>query len=86
MIVCQDRLGTNVSKVTQQETWLAFSKTGDQLDLDVCALCTHPRDDATAGKKTHILFHFMILKLIILPRQARDKHRESTQKASGVFS
>jgi hypothetical protein len=24
--------------------------------------------------------------MIILPRQARDKHRESTQKKSGVFS
>ena len=30
-------------------------------------------------KKRHFLRHF-ILKCIILPRQARDKHRESTQK------
>jgi len=27
----------------------------------------------------------LILKKIILPRQARDKHRESTEKESGVF-
>ena len=31
------------------------------------------------GKKTHLLRHF-ILKTIILSRQARDKHGESTQK------
>eukprot|EP01046_Picozoa_sp_COSAG06_P039705 COSAG06_NODE_4727_length_3951_cov_2.075897_2_plen_169_part_00 len=31
------------------------------------------------GKHTHLLRHF-ILKRIILARQARDKHRESTQK------
>ena len=29
--------------------------------------------------------HFILLKLITLPRQARDKHRESTQ-TSNVFS
>ena len=32
-----------------------------------------------------VLRHF-ILKMIMLPRQARDKRRESTQKESGVFS
>jgi hypothetical protein len=31
------------------------------------------------GKNTHLQRH-LILKTIILPRQARDKHRESTQK------
>jgi hypothetical protein len=31
------------------------------------------------GEKTHLLRHF-ILKLIVLPRQARDKHRDSTQE------
>eukprot|EP01046_Picozoa_sp_COSAG06_P004087 COSAG06_NODE_167_length_21546_cov_35.001352_10_plen_192_part_00 len=30
-------------------------------------------------RKTYLLRHF-ILKTIVLPRQARDKHRESTQK------
>jgi hypothetical protein len=37
-----------------------------------------------AGKKTPVL-RDSVLKMIILPRQARDKHRESTQKR-GVFS
>jgi hypothetical protein len=31
-----------------------------------------------AGKKTHHLRHF-ILKVINLPRQARDKHRENSK-------
>ena len=35
------------------------------------------------GKETPFLRHVYI-KCIILPRQARDKHRESTQKKSGV--
>ena len=30
------------------------------------------------GKETHLLHHF-ILKLTILPRQARDKHRENAK-------
>jgi hypothetical protein len=37
--------------------------------------CANPRD----GEKTSFLRHLHI-KCIILPRQARDKHRESTQK------
>jgi hypothetical protein len=32
-----------------------------------------------AGKKTHLLRDLM-LKMIVLPRQARDKHRQGTQK------
>jgi hypothetical protein len=35
-------------------------------------------------KKRHFLRCRLYLKCIILPRQARDKHRESTQKQSGV--
>jgi hypothetical protein len=34
---------------------------------------------ALAGAKTVVLSH-LYMKTIILPRQARDKHRESTQK------
>jgi hypothetical protein len=34
-----------------------------------------------AGKKTVFLSHLYI-KIIILPRQARDKHRETTQKGT----
>jgi hypothetical protein len=39
-----------------------------------------------AGKNTHMIFcenewyRFILNKMIILPRQARDKHRESTQQ------
>jgi hypothetical protein len=37
---------------------------------------------AVIGKETPLLRHFYV-KCIGLPRQARDKHRESTQKKSG---
>ena len=40
--------------------------------------------DGMPGKKTP-LFEPLLYKLIILPRQARDNRRESTQKESGVF-
>ena len=33
----------------------------------------------TAGEKPLPPVHFLYMKMIILPRQARDKHRESTQ-------
>ena len=35
---------------------------------------------AAAGRKTHLLQCRFMLKRISLPRQARDKHRESSQK------
>eukprot|EP01046_Picozoa_sp_COSAG06_P057977 COSAG06_NODE_11484_length_1501_cov_3.267094_1_plen_172_part_00 len=38
-----------------------------------------------SGKETSFLRRF-ILKMVSLPRQARDKHRESTQKESDAFS
>jgi hypothetical protein len=39
------------------------------------------------GEKTPSLFEPFIYKnVIVLPRQARDKHRESTQKQTAVFS
>eukprot|EP01046_Picozoa_sp_COSAG06_P024231 COSAG06_NODE_1963_length_7972_cov_10.409628_9_plen_129_part_00 len=38
-----------------------------------------------AGKKAGFLRHLYI-KVIVLPRQARDKHRGSTQKKPTVFS
>jgi hypothetical protein len=44
-----------------------------------------PQPGGLAGKKTPFLRRF-ILKMISLPRQARDKHRESAQKKRGVFS
>ena len=33
-----------------------------------------------SGKETRVLLRHLYIKVIILPRQARDKHRESTQK------
>jgi hypothetical protein len=41
-------------------------------------------DGASAGKKTHLLRHF-ILNMIILPRQARDKHRENSEQGCVVL-
>eukprot|EP01046_Picozoa_sp_COSAG06_P028358 COSAG06_NODE_2548_length_6692_cov_35.291066_3_plen_212_part_00 len=63
---CQDRLGTNIWKT------LRFK------DRFVQALrLTSP---LATGKKTGFLRHLYI-KMMILPRQARDKHRERTQKS-----
>ena len=38
------------------------------------------------GKKTHIFLRRFILKMIILPRQARDKHREQLRTETEAFS
>jgi hypothetical protein len=35
-------------------------------------------------KRINLLRCHFIYKMIVIPRQARDKHRESTQKKSGV--
>jgi hypothetical protein len=35
------------------------------------------------GKEKHFLRH-LNLKIIVLPRQARDKHRENSKKSDGV--
>jgi hypothetical protein len=37
-----------------------------------------------AGKKTRLFCRHFILKMIILPRQARDKHRKSSQKCRSL--
>jgi hypothetical protein len=39
----------------------------------------HDDDGMTRGKETHLLRHF-VPKIIVLPRQARDKHRENSKK------
>ena len=36
------------------------------------------------GEKTPVLCHFVV-KMIILPRQAADKHRENSKKRAIVF-
>jgi hypothetical protein len=58
----QDRLGTHIGKSTQ--------KRGRPL----CSLARTQTN--RQGAKTPFFSHF-ILKMIILPRQARDKHRKS---------
>ena len=49
---------------------------------------TSPRSTRTwfhnSGKKAHLSRHF-VLKTIILPRQARNEHREGTQKRDAVL-
>jgi hypothetical protein len=37
-------------------------------------------------KRVFLRCHFILKMIIILPRQARDKHRESTQKRVMVVS
>jgi hypothetical protein len=63
-----DEPGTNWRSVANDPTALAPSLTEH--------LCTAP---ANQGKKTGFLSHLYI-KAIFLPRQTRDKHRESTPK------
>jgi hypothetical protein len=51
------------------------------------ALRLRRRDGAKKTRKKHVsLLRQFILKLIDLPRHARDKHRESTQKKEMRFS
>jgi hypothetical protein len=45
---------------------------------------SHFRKAAQSVRKAHLLQYHFKLTMIIKPRQARDKHRESTQKR-GVF-
>jgi hypothetical protein len=45
----------------------------------------HSRDGLAAGAKRIFLRQFQLKKTIILPRQARDKHKESTQKEMSCF-
>jgi len=42
--------------------------------------------DGGGAEQTHQLLRHFILTMIILPRQARDKHRESTQKREASFA
>ena len=68
--VYQDRLVTNIGKVERKERFV----------------CRSARAELGGGGLSMSAFcPLFILKLIILPRQARDKHGESTQKR-GPFS
>ena len=53
-------------------------QAADDCPLRPCR-CARPRRVCRAGTETPLLRHLSI-KAINLPRQARDKHRESTQK------
>ena len=85
MINYQDRLGTNAGKVERRGVFVQAAARRRP--------ATARRDTALHGggagwvgaasagtvRKTYFLSHLYI-ETIILPRQARDKHRESTQK------
>jgi hypothetical protein len=65
----------------------SFSTGYEQLWFSDCATPTladiPPLFDKV--RKTQCLRAILYAKCIILPRQARDQHRENTQKKSGVF-
>ena len=66
---CQDRLGTNIRRESTQKTeWRLFSLREEP-----------PCDVPRTGEQTPFLRHF-IAKRIIVPRQARDTHRENSRK------
>ena len=83
----QDRLRTNIGKALKKRgVTFAGASLGAFLEAYGCEATPSPArlDPAAAlkisryqlGKKTPFLRHF-IGKMITLPRQARDKHRES---------
>ena len=72
----QDRLGTNREKTLQNTS---FSRL-----FHVCFLQDEIQLKAAQVRKTYFLSHLHI-KMMISPRQARDKHRESTQKKRDRF-
>jgi hypothetical protein len=59
-IFCQDRLGTDIGK--------ALKKRYDSFQAHL--------DDPKMVRKTHLLRHFILKMMAILPRQAWDKYRE----------
>jgi hypothetical protein len=79
----QDRLGTNVGKVLKTRGDLIspgtsrgpLSPESASMTMQSCATASKP------GKKTAFLSHLYI-QMLILPRQARDKHREYSKKDS----
>jgi hypothetical protein len=59
-------------------------KNGAHLSAGKQSMAVVQAAPCSAGKKTVLLSH-LYMKTIILPRQARDKHRESTQKRDDRF-
>ena len=74
--IYQDRLGTKIGKLEQQESFFgvlqAFSSTW--CSYQCCSI-------ARPGEKNGLLY----IQMLILPRHARDKHMESTQKQTTVL-
>ena len=91
--ICQDRLGTNIhcpsKESSRQNDDRSFCTPQGLRPAERFRQPRHPGGAArripqgagggAAGKKTVLSPRFM-LTMIVLPRQARDKHRESTQK------
>eukprot|EP01046_Picozoa_sp_COSAG06_P031185 COSAG06_NODE_3015_length_5959_cov_59.427645_7_plen_126_part_00 len=76
--------GTNIRRVEKKKGAFLFRRnivgtTSEGLGIYAYHSCINHSSDPNAGKKTSPLHRFMP-KVIALPRQARDKHRESTQE------
>ena len=69
MIICQDRLGTNIGKALKKSG--VFWQLVDMLDPE-----KWPR---VTGKKSH-LCAILYSKMIGLPRQAQDRHGENSKR------
>jgi hypothetical protein len=91
----QDRLGTNTGK-TPKMSGVFLRRLESSLILSIRTPTSLPsKGQSLPGRvrtlrrcdreKTAFLSHLYI-KMNILPRQARDRHRESTQKRDAVFS
>jgi len=77
---CQDRLGKNIGKHSKTDRFLA----GDLDDHTTHAMwlgepfAMKVERMSNNGKRTHLICSVLyILRMINLPRQARDNHRES---------
>jgi hypothetical protein len=77
---CQDRLGTDIQGKLKKECMPFYCKQATPGDTIMERGSWH--DELlilSKGEKTVYLSHLYI-KTIILPRQARDKHRENSKK------
>jgi hypothetical protein len=72
--MCQDRLGTNIEKVKKKKTFPQGSIAAKLVRF------MEEQDGLITGEKTGFLSHLDI-KVIFLPRQARDQHGENSKKA-----
>jgi hypothetical protein len=73
--ICQDRLGTDWQKTNRAETNGRLSRAHSQAQHT--RSCR--RSIGYGEKHLFLRCHFAMLKIIILPRQARDKHSENAK-------